>query len=181
MAVFWNVAPCSLVEIGQVSEMHTFSIIRTVSSKHLLCHFLRDYTVQHPRRQSSSYFLPWEPEISPTNNMSGKTIWRFFLADMTARHRTRTWSSWILFATADLFILDTVPQYASFPIPLRTEILYSSAVSPAWVTCPFHRHLIDFAGLRTVRGLYKSPSSFNIPNVLHLSFILVLPRHFVFK
>jgi hypothetical protein len=37
-------------------------------SKHIwsVGKLLPDYTAQHPRRQSSSYSPPWEPEISPT-------------------------------------------------------------------------------------------------------------------
>jgi hypothetical protein len=43
MTVFWDVAPCSVWNVLQ---------------------FLRDYTEQNPRRQSSSYSAPWEPGIS---------------------------------------------------------------------------------------------------------------------
>jgi hypothetical protein len=46
--------------------------IHTASSKHLLNvgKLLPDYTEQHPKRQSSSYSPPWEPEISPSINSS---------------------------------------------------------------------------------------------------------------
>jgi hypothetical protein len=49
-----------------------FQVLKTASdrtdnggSKHLLNvgQFLRDYTAQHPRRESSSYSPPWQPEI----------------------------------------------------------------------------------------------------------------------
>jgi hypothetical protein len=52
MSVFWDVAPCSLVEID-VLDLLTHRPYR--GSKHLwnIGQFLPDYTVQHPRRQSS--------------------------------------------------------------------------------------------------------------------------------
>jgi hypothetical protein len=46
-------------------------------SKHLwnFGKLLPDYTAQHPRRQSSSYSPPWEPEISPEiRSVSGYSI-----------------------------------------------------------------------------------------------------------
>jgi hypothetical protein len=54
MTVFWDVAPCSLVEVYR----------RFRGSKHLwnVDKHLRDYTAQHPRRQSPWYSPPWEPE-----------------------------------------------------------------------------------------------------------------------
>jgi hypothetical protein len=52
MAVFWVVAPCSLVEV--------YSHFRGACCPH----HQGDYMAQQPRRQSSSYSLPWEPEIS---------------------------------------------------------------------------------------------------------------------
>jgi hypothetical protein len=41
-------------------------------SKHLrnIIQFLSDYMAQCPRRQSSSYSLPWEPEMSPVFALS---------------------------------------------------------------------------------------------------------------
>jgi hypothetical protein len=58
MIVFWDVATCNLVEIGDRPD--------DGGSKHLwnFGQFLRAYTAQDPRRQLSSYFPPWEPEIS---------------------------------------------------------------------------------------------------------------------
>jgi hypothetical protein len=67
MAVFWDVAPYSPVEDD-----------RRFRGAYCLHHQgddgggerlwdvgrLLDYTAQHPRRQPSSYSLPWEPEIS---------------------------------------------------------------------------------------------------------------------
>jgi hypothetical protein len=57
--VFWDVAPCSLVEVYR----------RFRDSKHLwdAGKLLPDYTAQHPRRQSFSYLPPWEPDISPVS------------------------------------------------------------------------------------------------------------------
>jgi hypothetical protein len=67
--VFWVVAPCSLVEVyrhfGGACCLHRPD---NGDSKHLwnVSKFLPDYTAQQPRRQSSSYSPPWEPEISLT-------------------------------------------------------------------------------------------------------------------
>jgi hypothetical protein len=112
MAVFRDVAPCSLVEIDRrgialmmeaittsetsvsfyqttqwniAEDSHLLSglpFIQIFSVKrhwHLLTfwaiynllnvgQFLPDCTTQHPRRQSSSYSLPWEPKISSKYN-----------------------------------------------------------------------------------------------------------------
>jgi hypothetical protein len=43
MAVFWDVAPCSLVDIDRRFRAHLWNVGQ----------FLQDYTAQHPRRQSS--------------------------------------------------------------------------------------------------------------------------------
>jgi hypothetical protein len=63
MAVFWDVAPCILVEIDRPDDG---------GNKHLwnVDQCLPYYTAQHPRRQSSSYSTPWEPEISPKNKVN---------------------------------------------------------------------------------------------------------------
>jgi hypothetical protein len=64
MAVFWDVALCSLVEVYR-----HFTTYRPDDggSKHLwnVGKLLPDYTAQHPRRHSFSYLPPWEPEILP--------------------------------------------------------------------------------------------------------------------
>jgi hypothetical protein len=55
VAVFWDVAPCSVVEVYQfidVSEVLAASIIRAINK--LLLH----YTAQKPGKQSSSYSPP---------------------------------------------------------------------------------------------------------------------------
>jgi hypothetical protein len=71
MTVFWDVAPCSLVEVDWLLrgsfDLHHYRP-DDGGSKLLwnVGHLLPDFTVQHPRRQSSSYSLPWEPEISPS-------------------------------------------------------------------------------------------------------------------
>jgi hypothetical protein len=45
------------------------SCMKTLYGKHLwnVGQLLPDHMAQHPRRQSSSYSLPWEPEISPSS------------------------------------------------------------------------------------------------------------------
>jgi hypothetical protein len=57
MTVFWDFAPCSLLcshpDDGGRKRLWNVS------------QFLPDYVVQHPRRQSFSFLLSWEPEISP--------------------------------------------------------------------------------------------------------------------
>jgi hypothetical protein len=53
MTVFWAVAPCSLVEVTDVSEVFAASIIRALISK-----LLPDYTAQQPRKHTSSIFEP---------------------------------------------------------------------------------------------------------------------------
>jgi hypothetical protein len=62
MTVFWDVAPCSLVEIerrfrGAYCLLHQAHHPDNGGSKHLLNvgQFPRDYTVQHSRTQSSSH------------------------------------------------------------------------------------------------------------------------------
>jgi hypothetical protein len=52
MTLFRDGAPCSLVEMGDLSEAPTAS---SISSNHFrnVGQFLRDYEVQHPRIQSS--------------------------------------------------------------------------------------------------------------------------------
>jgi hypothetical protein len=45
--------PCSWVDIDQVSEEFTASIIRVMLRN--IGQYLPDYTAQHPRRQPSSY------------------------------------------------------------------------------------------------------------------------------
>jgi hypothetical protein len=52
-AGFWDVAPCSLVEITDVSQVLTASIIRameTVGTSETSGPFLSDYTAQDSRR-----------------------------------------------------------------------------------------------------------------------------------
>jgi hypothetical protein len=69
MAVFWVVAPCSLVKFTEVSEVLAASIFRAISddggSKDLSNDgkLLPDYTALQPRRQPSSYSPPLEPQI----------------------------------------------------------------------------------------------------------------------
>jgi hypothetical protein len=66
MTVFSVVAPCSLVKVYDVSEVLAASIIKAmmeaVSTSEKSVNF---YQTQHPRRRSSSYSLPSEPEIKP--------------------------------------------------------------------------------------------------------------------
>jgi hypothetical protein len=62
MAVFWVVAPCSLVEVCQHFRGHRpddggSKDLRNVGK------LLPDYTVLQPRRQPSSYSPPWESQI----------------------------------------------------------------------------------------------------------------------
>jgi hypothetical protein len=69
MPVFWDVAPCSLVEINRRFRSTCFLHHHHPQwwrHKHLwnVGQFLPDYTEQHLRRQSSSYSPPWELEIS---------------------------------------------------------------------------------------------------------------------
>jgi hypothetical protein len=52
MTVFWDVAPCDRPDDG--GSKHFWNVGK----------LLPDYMAQHSRRQSSSYSLPWEPEIS---------------------------------------------------------------------------------------------------------------------
>jgi hypothetical protein len=69
MAVFWDVAPCSLVDTGrhirgsyclhhQVTHRPDKGVSKFVWN---VGQYLRDYTVPHTRRQPS-YSSPWEPE-----------------------------------------------------------------------------------------------------------------------
>jgi hypothetical protein len=79
MTVFWVVAPCSLVEVYQRTHRPDDGGSKDLwNVGKLLTHrpddggskdlwnvgkLLPDYTVLQPRRQSSSYSLPWEPQI----------------------------------------------------------------------------------------------------------------------
>jgi hypothetical protein len=74
MAVFWTVAPCSLVEVyqrfrGPCCLQHQGDEATQSSddggSKDLqnVGKLLPDYTALQPRRQPSSYSPPWEPQI----------------------------------------------------------------------------------------------------------------------
>jgi hypothetical protein len=42
MTVLWNIAPCSFVEVTDISEMHTASIIRVIGLH-------QEYTTLYPR------------------------------------------------------------------------------------------------------------------------------------
>jgi hypothetical protein len=53
MTAFWGIAPCSLVEVDQ-----------RFRDSYCLHHQSDVYTAQYPRRLSSSYSPPWEPENS---------------------------------------------------------------------------------------------------------------------
>jgi hypothetical protein len=66
MAVFWVVAPCSLVEIYQRDELWAMSHRPDDGGSKVLWNagkFLPDYTALKPRRQPSSYQPPWGPQI----------------------------------------------------------------------------------------------------------------------
>jgi hypothetical protein len=76
MAVFWVVAPCCLVEV--------YRRFRGACCLHLqgpddggrkngnVGKFIPDYMALQPRRQPSSYSLPWKPEILLTKTLSGQ-------------------------------------------------------------------------------------------------------------
>jgi hypothetical protein len=60
MAVFWDVTPCSLIEIDRrfrgACYLH--------HQGYIVARFLPNYAAQHSRRRQYSYSPPWEPEIS---------------------------------------------------------------------------------------------------------------------
>jgi hypothetical protein len=60
IAVFWVVAPCSLVEVSSMSHRPDDGGSKDPWNVGKL---LPDYTVLQPRRQQSSYSPPWEPQI----------------------------------------------------------------------------------------------------------------------
>jgi hypothetical protein len=62
MVVYWDAAPCSLVEDYNVSEVLTVTIIRAENSTYTSVN-IPDYTAGHSRRQPSSYSPPRETEI----------------------------------------------------------------------------------------------------------------------
>jgi hypothetical protein len=57
MAVFWVVAPCSLVVRAMSPDDGGSKYLRNIGK------LLPDYTALQPRRQPSSYSPPWEPQI----------------------------------------------------------------------------------------------------------------------
>jgi hypothetical protein len=59
MTVFWDIAPCDRPDDG--GSMHLWNVGK----------LLPDYTAYYPRRQSSLYSSPWEPEISPSRLFYG--------------------------------------------------------------------------------------------------------------
>jgi hypothetical protein len=63
MAVFWVVAPCSLVEVYHFRG--TCCLHHQGGSKYIwnIAKLLPDYTALQPRRQPSSCSLPWKPQI----------------------------------------------------------------------------------------------------------------------
>jgi hypothetical protein len=68
MTVFWYIAPCNLVEVDRrfrgANWLH-HHLPDDGGSTHLWnVGLLLDYTALYPRRLSSSYPLPWEPEIA---------------------------------------------------------------------------------------------------------------------
>jgi hypothetical protein len=79
MAVFWVVAPCSLVEIyqrfrGPCCFHHQGDRPDDGGSKDFwnVGKSLPDYTVLQPRRQPSSYSPPWKPQILPVRKTVSK-------------------------------------------------------------------------------------------------------------
>jgi hypothetical protein len=63
---------------------------------------LLDYTVQHSRRQSSSYFSLWEPEISPCDLNCASNIfqwdirlWVHWQVLWQVQHALTQWSPWL--------------------------------------------------------------------------------------
>jgi hypothetical protein len=75
MTAFWDIAPCSLVEVG-----------RRFRGVYCLHHQEWDYTAQYPRWLSSSYSPPWEPEISLSFLLINTTT----LFQSPSRHQTRS-------------------------------------------------------------------------------------------
>jgi hypothetical protein len=84
MAVFWDIAPRSLVEVDQ-RLVRSYCLHHDRSSICRDCpdngcsmplwnvsQLLRDYTAQYLRRQPSSYWPPSEPEILRDKNISYK-------------------------------------------------------------------------------------------------------------
>jgi hypothetical protein len=68
MTVFWDIAPCNLVEVDRRFRgaywLH-HHLPDDGGSTHLWnVGLLLDYTALYPRRLSSLYPLPWEPEIA---------------------------------------------------------------------------------------------------------------------
>jgi hypothetical protein len=80
-AVFWVVAPCSVVGFTDVSEelysLHHQGDDRGDEGSKLLGNvgqYIPDYTMLRPRRQPPSYSSPWELQISLKKNFI-KCLW----------------------------------------------------------------------------------------------------------
>jgi hypothetical protein len=70
MTVFWDVAPCSLVEIRRRFRGVCYPIIVLMMEASSISETsVNFYTKQHLKRQSFLYLSPWEPEISPNMNV----------------------------------------------------------------------------------------------------------------
>jgi hypothetical protein len=56
LAVFWDVAPCSLIDINQHFRR-----------AYCLRYLFNIYQMEQPRKQAYSCLLPWEPQTSSSN------------------------------------------------------------------------------------------------------------------
>jgi hypothetical protein len=112
--VFWDVAPCSLVQFNQRFRGACYLRYQCDddgSSKHLgnIAKLLPDYTVQHPRRQSSSYSLPWQREISQEN-----CIMRSLIICTIPAHLITLIIFWWTIKVVNLLILQLCPSPCYF-------------------------------------------------------------------
>jgi hypothetical protein len=70
MEGFWYIMQCVLVEVGRLfGKVRTASVMIEIDNRgstHLQNNgpLLRHFTAPYPRKRSSSYSPPWEPEIS---------------------------------------------------------------------------------------------------------------------
>jgi hypothetical protein len=111
MTVFWDAAPCSLVEIERCFRGQ----------------FLWDYTAQHPGRQSSSYLLLWELDLTKFWLL----LWTYSGKFKTKKNITWKYIWWFVTWTSEGILCHTWPQIQE--IMLQCSVGLDKMILKVWV------------------------------------------------